>query len=104
MATKKIRVYELARELGVENHVVLELADAPHRYHAILDTVRKRYRYVIDDGERPDIFLRNYAWHYREPLDAEAMCAMVEGLAQTQPTPADRGSGTAVAQSCTLSR
>jgi translation initiation factor IF-2 len=27
MATKKIRVYELARELGVENAVVLELAD-----------------------------------------------------------------------------
>ncbi len=27
MATKKIRVYELARELGVENHVVLELSE-----------------------------------------------------------------------------
>src|SRR5438105_4133180 len=27
MATKKIRVYELARELGVENAVVLELAE-----------------------------------------------------------------------------
>src|SRR5213592_1435834 len=27
MATKKIRVYELARELGVENQVVLDLAE-----------------------------------------------------------------------------
>jgi translation initiation factor IF-2 len=27
LATKKIRVYELARELGVENHVVVELAN-----------------------------------------------------------------------------
>ena len=27
MATKKIRVYELARELGVDNHVVVELAN-----------------------------------------------------------------------------
>ena len=27
MATKKIRIYELARELGVENQVVLDLAD-----------------------------------------------------------------------------
>ena len=27
MATKKIRVYELARELGVENHVVIQLAE-----------------------------------------------------------------------------
>src|SRR6266536_3048391 len=27
MATKKIRVYELARELGVENAVVLDLAE-----------------------------------------------------------------------------
>ena len=27
LATKKIRVYELARELGVENHLVVELAN-----------------------------------------------------------------------------
>jgi len=27
LATKKIRVYELARELGVENQVVLDLSD-----------------------------------------------------------------------------
>ena len=27
MATKKIRVYELARELGVENQVVLDLCE-----------------------------------------------------------------------------
>ncbi|MGZ6945915.1 MAG: translation initiation factor IF-2 N-terminal domain-containing protein, partial [Acidimicrobiia bacterium] len=27
MATKKIRVYELARELGVDNQVVLDLAE-----------------------------------------------------------------------------
>ena len=27
MATKKIRVYELARELGVDNHVVVELSN-----------------------------------------------------------------------------
>ena len=27
MATKKIRVYELARELGVDNHAVVELAN-----------------------------------------------------------------------------
>ena len=27
MATKKIRVYELARELGVENHVIVELSN-----------------------------------------------------------------------------
>ena len=27
MATKKIRVYELARELGVENSTVVELAE-----------------------------------------------------------------------------
>ena len=27
MPTKKIRIYELARELGVENQVVLDLAD-----------------------------------------------------------------------------
>ena len=27
MATKKIRVYELARELGVDNHIVVDLAN-----------------------------------------------------------------------------
>ncbi len=73
--------------------VVLELADAPPRYHAILDTVRKRYRYVIDDGDRPDIFLRNYAWHYREPLDADAMHRAAQAFVGTHDFASFQGSG-----------
>ncbi|MCU1457785.1 MAG: bacterial translation initiation factor 2 (bIF-2), partial [Actinomycetia bacterium] len=42
MATKKIRVYELARELGVENAVVLELAEE-------LKTGVKSHSSSIDD-------------------------------------------------------
>ena len=53
--------------------VALEVLDAPTGFHAIRDAVRKRYRYVIDDGKSPDIFRRAYAWRSWRPLDAEAM-------------------------------
>ena len=53
--------------------VALEVSDAPAGFHAIRDAVRKRYRYVIDDGRSPDIFSRAYAWRSWRPLNAEAM-------------------------------
>jgi tRNA pseudouridine38-40 synthase len=52
---------------------VLDAAEAPLGFHAIRDAVRKRYRYVLDDGPVPDVFRRHFAWHYRERLDAAAM-------------------------------
>jgi tRNA pseudouridine38-40 synthase len=62
---------------------VLDARDAPPGFHAIRDAVRKRYRYVIHDGPVPDVFRRQYAWHYRQRLDAEAMHRAAQSLLGT---------------------
>ena len=36
-------------------------------------SVRKRYTYLINNGNYPDVFGRNYAWYYKYPLDVEKM-------------------------------
>lgn len=53
--------------------VVREAAAVRDDFHAIADTIRKRYRYVIDNGAVRDVFSRTTAWHLHRPLDAEAM-------------------------------
>ncbi len=63
--------------------VVLDAADAPLGFHAIRDAVRKRYRYVLHDGPIPDVFRRQYAWHYRQRLDAAAMQRAAQSLLGT---------------------
>ncbi len=52
---------------------VVSATEVPKSFHAIADAVRKRYRYVLDDGAPGDLFRRHYAWHIRKPLDADAM-------------------------------
>ena len=53
---------------------VIEAIDVPEEFHALRDTLRKRYRYVIHDGPVRDIFARHYCWQfYHGRLDAEAM-------------------------------
>jgi tRNA pseudouridine38-40 synthase len=53
---------------------VLDVAEAPERFHPIADVVRKRYRYLIHDGPVRDVFRRHFAWHYvYGRLDADAM-------------------------------
>jgi tRNA pseudouridine38-40 synthase len=49
-------------------------------FHATGSAVRKRYRYVIDDGPTRDVFARRYAWHFRAPLDDRAMHEAALGL------------------------
>jgi tRNA pseudouridine38-40 synthase len=56
-----------------EDIVIFDVADAPPRFHALRDAVRKRYRYVIQDGPFLDLFSRRYVWHIRQTLDVEAM-------------------------------
>lgn len=34
---------------------------------------KKTYRYTIDNGIFPDVFLSRYAWHYKYPLDVGKM-------------------------------
>jgi tRNA pseudouridine38-40 synthase len=53
---------------------VLDVAEAPDRFHPIADVVRKRYRYSIHDGPVRDVFRRHFAWHYvYGRLNADAM-------------------------------
>jgi len=55
--------------------VVLEVTEASPGFHAIRDAIRKRYRYVIDNGPVADIFSRHYAWYLSnpKPLNIAAM-------------------------------
>jgi len=59
---------------------VLTSVEASPGFHALRDTIGKRYRYVLNDGETADVFRRHYAWHYRERLNAEAMHAAAQQL------------------------
>jgi len=53
--------------------VALEVREMPDDFHAIRDTVRKRYRYIIQDGPLRDVFARDHAWYYPHRLDTWAM-------------------------------
>jgi tRNA pseudouridine38-40 synthase len=59
---------------------VLEVATVAPGFHAIDDSLGKRYRYLIQDGRDRDVFARRYAWRVWRPLDADAMHAAAQGL------------------------
>ncbi|MFO0897019.1 MAG: tRNA pseudouridine synthase A [Pirellulales bacterium] len=61
---------------------VFAVAEAPG-FHAIRDTLRKRYRYVIDDAPLRDLFQQRYAWRHTRRLDAEAMHRAAQALVGT---------------------
>ncbi|HWO78627.1 MAG TPA: tRNA pseudouridine(38-40) synthase TruA [Bacillus sp. (in: firmicutes)] len=42
-------------------------------FHARFDAVRKEYRYKLNRGPLPDLFKRNFEYHYPYPLDIEKM-------------------------------
>jgi tRNA pseudouridine38-40 synthase len=56
-----------------EDLLVFEVAKAPDGFDALRDAVRKRYRYVIEDGRLRDLFDRKYLWHIYQRLNVEAM-------------------------------
>src|SRR5262245_10827859 len=60
--------------------VVRDAADVPESFDANRDARRKLYRYVIHDGQVPDLFLRRYYCQSRHPLDAAAMRRAAEPL------------------------
>lgn len=66
----------LAKALNAElpeDVLVFEVHEAPAGFHALRDAIRKRYRYVVQDGRLPDLFDRKYVWHVYQRLDAQAM-------------------------------
>src|SRR5436190_21960502 len=67
-------VFVKAVNARLPRDVVVRAASAVSQaFDANKDAKRKLYRYVIHDGPVPDPFLRRYAYHHRQPLDAAAM-------------------------------
>ena len=52
---------------------VVDLEVMPSDFHAIRDTVAKRYRYVIQNGRVHDVFQRGHSWFIARPLNVSAM-------------------------------
>jgi len=76
----------LRRALNAElphDVAVLEAVEVDESFHPIRDAVRKRYRYVIDDGPVRDVFRRRYCWHYPGRLDHVAMARAARALVGT---------------------
>jgi tRNA pseudouridine38-40 synthase len=76
----------LAKALNAElpeDMLVFEVAEAAPSFHALRDAVRKRYRYVVQDGRLPDLFDRKHVWHVYQRLDVEAMKAAATALVGT---------------------
>lgn len=46
---------------------------ADEQFNAARSAKGKIYRYTIDTGKFPDVFVSRYAWHYRHPLDIKAI-------------------------------
>jgi len=69
---------ELPRDMAA-----LAVETAADDFHARRDAIRKRYRYQIHDGDVPDVFHRPYCWHYRQPLDADAMARAAQAFVGT---------------------
>jgi tRNA pseudouridine38-40 synthase len=63
--------------------VLLDVAEAPPGFHANGDCVSKRYRYQIDSGPVPNVFLRRTSWYHRRPLDEDAMHRAAQALLGT---------------------
>jgi tRNA pseudouridine38-40 synthase len=63
-----------------EDVVVRAAEVVPDDFDANRDAVRKLYRYVIHDGDVPDLFRRRYCYHTRWKLDADAMARAAGAL------------------------
>lgn len=63
--------------------VVLDAVEVPHRFSARYDTVRKTYRYVIQNSPLRTPWLRNYVGWHRTLLDDQAMQAALDVLVGT---------------------
>lgn len=52
-------------------------------FHSRLSARSKRYEYVIDQRDKPDVFTRKYCYHYTKPLDVAEMRKAVAYLIGT---------------------
>ncbi|NLN15366.1 MAG: tRNA pseudouridine(38-40) synthase TruA [Tissierellia bacterium] len=56
-----------------EDIKVLESQEVDLDFHARFDAIKKRYRYVIYNGEMPRPLYRNFSYHVDQPLDISKM-------------------------------
>lgn len=56
-----------------EDMFAFEVLEVPANFHAQIHALRKRYRYVIEDGRMRDLFDRKYVWPLKQRLDVELM-------------------------------
>lgn len=82
----KLASRDLRRALNAQlptDIVVKDVRRTVEGFHAIRDSVSKRYRYVFDDGAVRDVFRRAYCWKVHERLDVEAMRQAAQRLLGT---------------------
>ena len=82
-----------------EDIAVLDVAQAASGFHAIRNAVAKRYRYVIQNSQTPDVFARRYTWHVPQSLCAEAMHSAAQRLLGTHDFASFEASGSERASS-----
>jgi tRNA pseudouridine38-40 synthase len=63
-----------------EDIVVLASAPVPEDWHARFSARWRRYRYLILNRERPDVFWRPFSWQVRWPLQVEPMAEALRSL------------------------
>ncbi|MCF2972306.1 tRNA pseudouridine(38-40) synthase TruA [Synechococcus sp. Nb3U1] len=81
--TSTIRPSDWSRVLNAclpEDVAVLASAEVPDSWHARFSATRRRYRYLILNRERPDVFWRLFSWHVRWPLQVERMSEALNSL------------------------
>lgn len=59
------------------------LEEKPLDFHARFDSKGKKYRYIIQNVGKADLFRRNYCYYVPEPLDMEAMKKAAEQIKGT---------------------
>jgi tRNA pseudouridine38-40 synthase len=72
---------------------ILRVQEMAGKFRSIADSIRKRYRYVLQDGQQRDVFARHYAWHSWRPLHVEPMREAAQALLGTHDFVAFEGSG-----------
>ncbi len=53
--------------------VCLSAEEVPESFNSRFSAKGKKYTYYIQNSRFPDVFMKNYAWHFPYPADLEAM-------------------------------
>jgi len=60
---------------------ILESVEVNSNWHACHSAVYRHYRYVINNGKLPNLFLNNWTWHrYQRVLDEVLMTNALQGM------------------------